>query len=112
MKLADLRPCDACGGPLFVPATGRTFWLFRVSAAAVTDHGVALLEAAARTYTAIDRIEGRYPRGESVVDLGDAVPALRQEAAICSSCLRTVTQALGLREPPAIQALAEGQHPA
>ena len=33
MKLADLRPCDGCNGPLFAPKTGRWFQVVRTSGA-------------------------------------------------------------------------------
>lgn len=88
MRLSDLRPCDGCAGPIFLPP-GRTFWVVRSSCATVTDSAVELIEAADRNPgLSLDRLEaahGGVARGLVAV-LGDERPELLDELLLCSAC--------------------------
>jgi hypothetical protein len=96
MRLSQLRPCSGCGGPVFTPATGRTFFVVRLSGAAVSVRAVEVLEAAARTLAPLAEIESRQPKpDEAVVVLGDQDPKLMQEALLCSRCYFTVASVIG-----------------
>lgn len=85
MRLADLRPCDRCCGPLLLPASGRAFTVVRITVAIVTEKGLDLLEAAGRAMVPIANIEARH-RVPTIVVLGDQDPALMDERLFCSAC--------------------------
>lgn len=89
MKLAQLRACDGCGGPLFTPP-GRWFQLVRTTAAIVTETGVKALAAALRggALVPLDRVGLDSERGPrpSIEVLGDRDPAEIEELVLCASC--------------------------
>lgn len=85
MKLADLRPCDGCNGPLFAPKTGRWFQVVRTSGALLSPLALDVVHAAARQGVPLERLEADR-RGDVVAVLGDRDPRQVQELLLCVEC--------------------------
>lgn len=85
MRLADLRPCDGCGGPLFSPPVGRWFQVVRTSGALLSPLALDVVRAAARQGVPLERLEADR-HGDAVAVLGDNDPRQVQELLLCTDC--------------------------
>lgn len=88
MRLADLRPCDGCGGPLFAPSTGRWFQVVRTTGALLSPLALDVVHAATRQGVPLERLEADR-RGDVVAVLGDRDPRQVQELLLCVECYHT-----------------------
>lgn len=107
MRLSDLRVCDGCGGPLFVPPA-RWFQVVRSSGAIVRPEAMAVLETAARAGVSIAQAEAQMTSAPAdVVDvLGDLEPRAGAELYVCVRCYhhRTIAEVVLRRQTDAAAA--------
>ena len=87
MKLADLRPCDGCGGPLFTPP-GRWFQVVRTTPALLGPSAVEILAAADRSGIPLQDLDATRA-GDSVIVMGDRDPRQLAELLLCVDCYHT-----------------------
>lgn len=84
-KLTDLRPCDACGGPV-----GLQFYTVRLSLTLVKADAVNQFMGMHQFFggrASIPLIENFAPAAaEAVVVAGDRDPSLMTECVICQGC--------------------------
>jgi len=82
MKLSELRPCDACGGPHH-----GQFYVLRMSLAMVKPRAANQVLGLTQIFGgALGLAEVMAPEAEAVMILGDAEPALWSEYHLCNSC--------------------------
>lgn len=100
MKLSELRVCDGCGGPLFVPPA-RWFQVVRSSGAIVRPEAMEVAEIAARSGVSIAQAEAQMaiPADHAVDVLGDLASSAGVELFICVRCYnnRTVSELVRCR---------------
>lgn len=77
MRLSELRCCDGCGKPLFVPPS-RCFHVVRVRGAVVTPAALETARAAARQGVPLERLEAGSP--------GDVAALTEHELQLCVDC--------------------------
>lgn len=84
MKLADLRPCDGCGGPLFTPP-GRWFEVVRTTPALLSPSSAEILREAERAGIPLQSLDADRA-GDAVTVLGDRDPRQIEELLLCVDC--------------------------
>lgn len=108
MKLADLRPCDGCAGPLFTPP-GRWFQVIRISGAILGQSALQVLRVAERLGVPLQVIEA--DRGDAVAVLGDRDPRQLQELLLCVECYhsRPIAEIVRRRQERIAGLVAQGR---
>lgn len=97
MKLSELKPCAACGGPLMKPPAG-CWYVVRVSTAIVNPAAARQVMGLSMMFGgAMGLAEAMAPQPEkAVLIVGDEEPSCMSEFHLCLDCVPT--ELLGLIE--------------